>query len=772
MFFRLCLLLLAFITSNSFASVELDVYVVHMDKARMKALDASLGASKRWYEAVIDSITELSSSTNDKEQDQEKSSPQLLYIYETAISGFAAELSKKQLESLKEIDGFLSATQDELLSLHTTHSTQFLGLISGRGLWSAPSLASDVIIGVVDTGIWPEHISFHDSGMSPVPSRWKGVCEAGKKFSSSKCNKKLIGARVFYKAYEAIAGKINETVEYKSPRDSDGHGTHTASTAAGNIVKGASFLGLAEGSACGTRYTSRIAAYKACYSLGCANSDILAAIDQAVNDGVDIVSLSLGGSPRPYYTDNIAIASFGATANGVFVSSSAGNSGPISSTVANTAPWMITVAASHIDRSFPTGVKLGDGQAFNGASLYHGKSTKQLPLVYNETAGGQGARFCTNGSLSSKLVKGKMVVCDKGINRRVEKGEEVKMAGGAGMIIVNSETDGEQLIADPHILPATLLGAQAGISIKRYMNWTINATASIVFSGTVYGNPAPVMATFSSRGPSRFGSDIIKPDVTAPGVNILAAWPPNISPTRLKSDKRSVKFNIISGTSMSCPHVSGVAALLKSAHKDWSPAAIKSALMTTAYTIDNRMAPISDDVSASSSEIATPFAFGSGHIDPENAADPGLVYDISTEDYLNYLCSLNYTTSQVALFSRNNFTCPDDDAAFDHQPGDLNYPSFAVLFINSSQNLTLKRTVTNVGIPNSAYAAHVIQPNGVSVFVEPQVLEFQDVGQKLSYQVSFTTLENQIPSDIYTFGSLVWISEKYKVTSPIAVTWQ
>ncbi|XP_027115037.1 subtilisin-like protease SBT1.1 [Coffea arabica] len=770
--FRNSLLFLALAAATMFTSVVPDVYVVHMDKARMNSLDDSLGASKRWYETVIDSIAEISSSIDEEElKEQETLAPQLLYVYETAITGFAAELSKKQLESLKKMDGFLAATPDELLSLHTTHSTQFLGLRSGRGLWSAPSLASDVIIGVVDTGIWPEHISFHNSGMSPVPSGWKGVCEAGTKFSSSNCNKKLIGARVFSKAYEALVGRINETVDYRSPRDSEGHGTHTASTAAGNIVKNANFFGLAKGSASGMRYTSRIAAYKACYPLGCASSDILAAIDQAVSDGVDILSLSLGGSPRPYYADNMAIAAFGAIANGVFVSSSAGNSGPRSSTVGNTAPWMMTVAANYMDRSFPSGVKLGDGQVFMGASLYYGKATKQLPLVYGETAGAQGAQFCINGSLSPKLVRGKIVVCDRGINSRVEKGEQVKMAGGAGMIIVNTETGGEERFADPHILPATMLGAQAAISIKRYMNSTRKATASIEFYGTAYGNPAPVMAAFSSRGPSAVGPDIIKPDVTAPGVDILAAWPPNISPTRLKSDKRSVKFNFISGTSMSCPHVSGIAALLKSVHKDWSPAAIKSALMTTAYTLDTGMAPISDAASGSS-KFATPFAFGSGHVDPEKAADPGLVYDISTEDYLNYLCSLNYNSSQLALFSRNNFTCPDEAAIL--QPGDLNYPSFAVLFRNNSESITAtyKRTVTNVGIPVTAYTARVIQPNGVSVIVEPNVLHFQGIGQKLSYKVSFTTLEGRNLSDSYSFGSVVWISEKHTVTSPIAVTWQ
>ncbi|OVA19115.1 Peptidase S8/S53 domain [Macleaya cordata] len=341
----------------------------------------------------------------------------------------------------------------------------------------------------------------------------------------------------------------------------------------------------------------------------------------------------------------MAIATLGAVQKGIFVSCSAGNSGPSASTVANSAPWIMTVAASYLDRSFLTIVKLGNNQVFRGASLYHGRrpGTKNLPLVYGKTASAhddQGAVYCINGSLNPKLVKGKIVICERGMNGRTEKGEQVKMAGGVGMLLLNMEDEGEEVLADPHILPATSLGAMAAKVIKNYVNITKKLVALIVFEGTVYGSPAPVMAAFSSRGPSSIGPDVIKPDVTAPGMNILAAWPPTVSSTWLKSDKRSVSFNIISGTSMSCPHVSGLAALLKSVHPDWSPAAIKSALMTTSYTVNNIRSPISDAKNFNTFEPATPLAFGSGHVDPERASDPGLVYDITNSDYLKYLLVL------------------------------------------------------------------------------------------------------------------------------------
>ncbi|XP_038683656.1 subtilisin-like protease SBT1.1 [Tripterygium wilfordii] len=752
-------MLLALVATTSFAIVEKKTYVVHMDKT--KVMTSNL---KQWYEGLMDSVYNL--STEEEEEEEGTTPPELLYVYEHAISGFAAKLSTKQLESLKRMDGFLFANVDKMLSAHTTHTPQFLGLQFNKGLWSESNLASDIVIGVVDTGIWPEHISFQDSGMSAVPSRWKGTCENGTMFSSSNCNKKLIGARYFYKGYEASYGRINGTNEFLSPRDANGHGTHTAATAGGSVANNASLFGFASGSASGMMYTSRIAVYKVLWGTEGqgAMSDILASMDQAVADGVDVLSLSLEGGGTPYYLDVIAIASFGAINKGISVVCSGGNFGPDFFTVVNSSPWIMTVAASYLDRSFLTTIKLGNGQTFEGSSLYTGNATNQLPLVYGKTAGGENAEYCIPGSLNQTLVKGKIVLCLAGEISDTATGEQVKMAGGAGMLLI------EELFARSHVLPATSTGLLAGIAIIEYVNSSSKPTASIEFHGTVYGTRAPMMTAFSSRGPNIVGLDVIKPDVTAPGMNILAAWPPIISPSELPSDKRSVMFNIMSGTSMSCPHVSGIVGLLKSFHKDWSPAAIKSALMTTAYITDNTRSPIIDV--ASNSEPATPFHFGSGHVNPEAAADPGLIYDITPEDYLNYLCSLNYTFFQIAAISRSQsqFVCPKNLTL---QPGDLNYPSFAVNFVGEAKNLnvTYTRTVTNVGTPRSNYLVHLEEPNGVAVMVEPKMLEFEKLGQKLSYKVTFVGYKRVVNSLNASFGSLVWVNGKYGVRSPIAVTW-
>ncbi|XP_038891850.1 subtilisin-like protease SBT1.1 [Benincasa hispida] len=757
------------ILATSSAAVDQQSYIIHMDTSKM----ATANNPEQWYTVMIDSVNELASLDNDNNEEEASTAAEILYVYKTAISGFAAKLSTKHLHSLSKIPGFLAATPNKLLQLHTTHSPQFLGLKRGRGLWNSSNLASDIIIGLLDTGIWPEHISFQDKGLSPVPTKWKGICQAGPKFSPSNCNKKLIGARAFIQGYEAVVGRLNETGTFRSPRDSDGHGTHTASTAAGNFVNRASFYNQALGAATGMRFTSRIAAYKVCWPEGCASADILAAMDHAIADGVDVLSISLGGGSGIFYSDEIAIAAFGAIQQGVFVSCSAGNSGPYISTVGNVAPWIMTVAASYTDRTFPTTVKLGNGKVFEGSSLYFGKNINEIPLVYNNTAGdGEESNVCTAGSLVPSMVKGKIVVCERGTNSRTAKGEQVKLAGGAGMILINTQLEGEELIADSHVLPATAVGASASKAIIDYIASSKHqAKASITFKGTKYGSQAPRVAAFSSRGPSFFKPYVIKPDITAPGVNILAAWPPIVSPSELESDKRRVLFNIISGTSMSCPHVSGLAALLKSAHKDWSPAAIKSALMTTAYVTDNKNHLISD-VSRASGGPADPYAFGSGHVDPEKASNPGLVYDIAPQDYINYLCSLKYNSAQIALVSRGKFTCSSKRKFL--QPGDLNYPSFSLFMKKKAKNVTItfKRTVTNVGIPRSDYTAKINNPEGIRVIVKPEKLSFVRLGGKLSYKVSFVALGKRETLDDFSFGSLVWQSGKYAVRSPIAVTWQ
>ncbi|XP_042494602.1 subtilisin-like protease SBT1.6 [Macadamia integrifolia] len=709
---------------------------------------------------------------------------QILHVYDTVFHGFSATLTPNQAASVLRHPSVLAVFEDHRRQLHTTRSPQFLGLRNQQGLWSGSDYGSDVIVGVLDTGVWPERRSFSDHNLSPVPTRWKGICESGVQFTQAHCNRKLIGARFFARGHEAAARLngasdmelVNATVEYRSPRDADGHGTHTASTAAGRYVFQASMAGYAPGVAKGVAPKARLAVYKVCWKgSGCFDSDILAAFDRAVADGVDVISISIGGNgvSAPYYLDPIAIGAYGAVSKGVFVSSSAGNDGPNGMTVTNLAPWLTTVAAGTIDRNFPADVILGDGRKISGVSLYSGKPLygKMFPLVYPGKSGMLSASLCMENSLDPKLVRGKIVICDRGSNPRVAKGLVVKKAGGVGMILTNGISNGEGLVGDAHLIPACAVGSKEGDKLKAYVSSSANPTTTIVFRGTIIGvKPAPVVASFSGRGPNGVNPEILKPDLIAPGVNILAAWTDAFGPTGLDSDTRKTEFNILSGTSMACPHVSGAAALLKSAHPDWSPAAIRSAMMTTANIVDNRLQLMTDEATGNPS---TPYDFGSGHLNLGRAMDPGLVYDITSQDYVSFLCSIGYGKNTIQVITKTPASCPPRKPL----PENLNYPSITALFDSSARGVSSKkmiRTVTNVGPANSVYRVSVnAPPKGVSVTVKPSKLVFSEAVKKRSYAVTVLIDSRNLVLDENTgavFTSLSWSDGKHVVRSPITIT--
>ncbi|CAH9118561.1 unnamed protein product [Cuscuta europaea] len=737
------------------SEVPLETFIVHVEKS---GKPQAFSTHRDWFSSIVRGVSPLSSRP-----------PKILYAYGRAAHGFSARLTSFQASELGKIPGVISVIPDQVRHLHTTHTPQFLGLAQSFGIWPNSDYADDVIVGVLDTGIWPERPSFSDDGLSPVPSSWKGKCEISAEFPASSCNRKIIGARTFYRGYEAALGKpMDDSVESKSPRDTEGHGTHTASTAAGSIVEKASLFEYAPGSARGMAVKARIAAYKICWSSGCYDSDILAAMDQAVEDGVHVISLSVGSSgyAPPYDRDSIAIGAFGAAEHGVLVSCSAGNSGPDPYTAVNIAPWILTVGASTIDREFPAEVILGDGRIFRGVSLYSGTSLgdNKLPVVYG---GDCGSKYCYSGALNTSKVTGKLVMCDRGGNARVAKGGAVKEAGGVGMILANLADSGEELVADAHLIPASMVGQKDGDKIRSYVRTDPSPTATISFKGTVIGTspPAPRVAAFSSRGPNHVTADILKPDVIAPGVNILAGWTGAVGPTDLDIDERRVEFNIISGTSMSCPHASGLAALLRKAHPEWTPAAIKSALMTTAYNVDNSGNNFTD---LATGKESSPFVHGSGHVDPNRALDPGLVYDLVMPDYVDFLCAIGYDSKRIAVFVRDHASVNCSTRGLD-TPGSLNYPSFSVVFRGKNSQVKYKRSVTNVGSEKDAvYTVKVNAPPGVEVKVVPTKLEFTEQSHTLSYEVTFTSVGLGVKS---SFGSMEWVDGVHLVRSPIAAVW-
>ncbi|KAM0946764.1 putative cucumisin [Dioscorea sansibarensis] len=603
-------------------------------------------------------------------------------------------------------------------------------------------MGKGVIIGLIDTGITAKHISFEDKGIPPPPSKWKGSCEDLISIHGN-CNNKLIGARALNK----YAG---ETVA-----DSIGHGTHTAATAAGNFVDNANVLGKANGTASGMAPHAHLAVYKVCDNHGCKEEDVIAGMDAAIEDGVDVMSISLGSKSLPLYNDAVAIAAFNAVKKGIFVSCAAGNSGPDESTTENEAPWLLTVAASTIDRNIKSIVKLGDGSVLEGETVFqpHNFSSTLLPLSY-PTWNFSKDDNCIEGDLED--IKGRIVLCHLGKAPRIFTGINVRKNGAAAMILMNKKSYGYTTLADAHVLPASHVSYADGEKILSYFSSTPNATASIMFKGTIIGkSEAPIVAYFSSKGPSTQSPGVLKPDILGPGVNILAAWH---VPVGSKQDVPTNKsFDIMSGTSMATPHLSGIVALIKEKHPDWSPAAIKSAIMTTSVNEDHDGKPIMDE----QLQPASFFKMGAGHVNPSKAVDPGLVFDIDTKQYISFLCGLGYDDSQLGTITGEDIKC---SKIKNISQSNLNYPSIVVSLME--KNVTVSRTVTNVGEAISSYKVEIDMPDEVKVEVVPKVLEFHELNEKHSYMVSINSsvaLKKEIQ------GNMRWVADKYIVRTPIVI---
>jgi subtilisin family serine protease len=693
------------------------------------------------------------------------------YSYVYSFNGFAAELSLSQVAAMRSVEGVVAVSKDELNYLDTSSTPDFLGLTAPNGLWAqlggVGSAGEDVIIGIVDGGIWPEHPSFSDRtgtngngtqdgklSYQQIPG-WHGRCVPGEEFNASNCNQKLIGAQYFNAGWGGNAGIDAQLPwEYNSPRDFGGHGTHTASTAGGNNGVPATGAASVFGSISGIAPRARIAAYKVCWETGaggsCFTTDSVAAIDQAVADGVDVINFSISGS-QTNFRDPVEIAFLFAADAGVFVAVSAGNSGPTTSTVAHPGPWLTTVAAGTHNRDGQGSVTLGNGVTYFGASV--ATPVGPAPFIDSTAAGLPGAdptalALCfaaeDNGGvpvLDPAKVAGKIVLCDRGVTARVNKSLAVMEAGGVGMVLVNTSVN--SINADFHFVPTVHLQSTDRAAVKAYAA-TSGATATINQSTIVYNAPAPFTASFSSRGPLRAGGgDLLKPDVIAPGQDILAAVAPPGNSGR--------EFDLYSGTSMSSPHVAGLAALLKDLHPDWSPMAIKSALMTSAYDVLDGGTP------APNTNPVLIFRQGAGHVQPNSAANPGLVYDSNFNDWLAFICA----TQPQGLDATCNALW---SMGYSKDASDLNVASIAIGDLAGTQ--TVKRSVTNVSGGPLAVTAAVTGMVGFATTVTPASLNLNP-GETKSFTVGFTRTSASL--NAYTGGQLTWAGGGYSVRSPIVV---
>ena len=726
-----------------------------------------------------------------------------VYRFTTVLNGVVLKMTGQQASKLRGTRGVAGVEKNRIFTVQTPKASKpeaaialaglpgpaapapasgpqpptpaFLGLTGPNGVWhtqfgSDAQAGAGVIIGDIDTGFWPENPSFAAfSGDGPkageIQKKFHGICDTTGEDPVT-CNNKVIGARYF----DAAGLSTANPREFTSPRDYDGHGSHTASTAAGQPVE-ATINGSDAGPLEGMAPGARLSIYKVLYE-NAANTtssgssvDIAAAVEAAVNDGVDVINFSVGDNVDTFGTDEFAFLN--AAAAGVFVSAAAGNAGFGASTIDNAMPWQTTDAAGTYDENFPMRVTLGNGATYDGIGRGSGVGTS--PLIDSVNAGLTGApassvELCfskewTGGTqiLDPAKVAGKIVLCKRGTNDRIDKSRAVKEAGGVGMILYNA-SDAQSSVADFHFVPTAQINNTNGVAIKTYIGSAgSSATASL---SPVVGAPtpeAPVVADFSSRGPSLFnGGDLGKPDIMAPGVDMVAAVSPENHSGNLWDSE--------SGTSMATPHITGIAALLIARHPDWSPMEVKSAMMTTANPIDNKGNPIQ----AQGTGLATQFDMGAGQVNPGPAFDPGLVYNSGIIDWLKYSCGRGVNIG----FSDGTTSCGRFGAIPANQ---LNYPSIAAGALPGTQTVT--RTVTDVSGPpspgNSAdhYTVQVTNPAGYDVTVTPSQFDIKP-GQSVSYTVTIT--RTTAPLNAYRFGQLVWTDGSGKghghsVRSPISI---
>ncbi|XP_076956379.1 subtilisin-like protease SBT2.6 [Bidens hawaiensis] len=725
-----------------------------------------------------------------------------LYSYKHLINGFSVHITPQQAEMLSRAPGVKSVERDWKVRKLTTHTPQFLGLPTG--VWPTGGgfdrAGEEIVIGFVDSGIFPHHPSFQNTitePYGPVP-KYRGKCEVDPGTKKSFCNGKIVGAQHFAAAATA-AGAFNPEVDFDSPLDGDGHGSHTAAIAAGNNGIPVQVQGYEFGKASGMAPRARIAVYKALYRMfGGFVADVVAAIDQAVYDGVDILNLSVGPNSPPATTKTTYLNPFDATLlsavkAGIFVAQASGNGGPLAKSIVSYSPWIASVAAAVDDRRYKNHLTLGNGKILAGLGLSPSTGPNQkftLVAANDVLLDSSAVKFSPSDCqrpevLNGNMVKGSILLCGYSFNfvsgsASIKKvAETAKSLGAVGFVLaVENASPGTKFDPVPVGMPGILItDVSNSMDLIDYYNvstsrdWTgrvksFKATGSIGDGlEPILHKSAPMVALFSARGPNikdyKFeDADLLKPDILAPGSLIWASWSPNGTD---EANYEGENFAMISGTSMAAPHIAGIAALIKQKHPHWSPAAIKSSLMTTSNTLDRAERPILAQQYSGSEAMtfvsATPFDYGSGHVNPRAALDPGLVFDAGYEDYLGFLC----TTPGIDSREIVNYTHQPCNYTLGH-PYNLNYPSITVSHLVGTQTIT--RTVTNVDEEESYTITARMSP-AIAIETSPIAMT---IGPGASQKFT-VTLTVRSTTGSYSFGEVLLKGNRgHKVRMPVVAT--
>lgn len=652
-----------------------------------------------------------------------------------AFNGVVMKLSAAEAQRVSQLPEVKRLVFDEIRELHTDAGPAFIGapeIWSGNAGNGTGHKGEGMVIGILDTGINFDHPSFAETGddgythVNPLgDGNYLGVCNpADPAYDDSfTCNSKLIGAWGFMAPF-------GDTI---SPEDDDGHGSHVASTAAGNVLDAAGEYGVPVS---GVAPHANIVAFDVCDVDGCPTSAILQAMEVVVSAPIiDVINYSISGGANPY-TDPVETAFLSATQAGILVAASAGNDGPLVSTVAHHGPWTMTVAATTHDRAgFGNRITL-DSSATVPESLADlgGLRAPDAPepagdvvgeLVFADdvdadgTADGSNAEGCN--AYAPDALAGKLALVRRGSCDFVVKVNNAAAAGAVGVLVFNNgHSPLVTMAVEGSTIPSWFLTKAQGDALRDFVlanPGDVQATVGLDYVTMIVEGIEDRVADFSSRGPAIGSENLIKPDLAAPGVNILAA-------VNTIDPEADPEFGLISGTSMASPHAAGAAALVREVHPDWTPAEVKSALMTTA-TRD-----IEQDDDADNNPVpATPFDIGSGRIQVDQAIRAGLTMSVHHDDYLD--------------------VAPENGGRF-HE---LNLPSAAFAYCGETCSWT--RTVTNRLDVSVTYDVAVEASAGLSIAFTPARFTLAP-GE--SQVLEFTNDVSALPIGEWVFGTVVLTS--------------
>jgi len=685
-----------------------------------------------------------------------------------AINGLVTKLTYAEAATLSSMPEVAFVEQNEISELNTDTGPEFIG---AGAVWDGTSGASEymgdgIVVGIIDTGVNTDHRSFAATGdddytvVNPFGENvYVGDCVA----DATLCNSKLIGVRSYPAVLDYIADNITDIpaiADVPAPtngEDHGGHGSHTASTSAGNVLIDVSLTinDPTQGSAgdgfetstvfprmSGVAPHANVISYQSCLPgspgdalSGCFSAAGIGAIDDAIADGVDVINYSIGGTTQfSPWTSATELGFLSAQAAGIFVATSAGNSGPNPSTTTKASPWYTAVAASSHNRTVNIEHALTvDGVDFDMAASIGPvipNAGSSAPMIYAGALNAENFEGCTDFAADAFIDS--IALISRGSCAFTAKINNAAAAGADAVVIFNNAGGDEltSVLATGTTIPSAFISENSGATVVESLTATPGLTASLARTITVEVGEGDVMAGFSSRGPNAF-SGIITPQIAAPGRSVYAAYADD-TPYNDANGPDPRDFAFLGGTSMASPHIAGSAALVMQAHPTWNPDHVRSALMMTATT-----AVLKED----GETPADALDIGAGRVQVDKAINAGLIMSEIEANYLaadpsaggdptslnipsmaNYACNTSCEWTRVfEVVSAGTYTVTGGSSAMTMEPssfvaeaGDLVSIDFTldVTGAPTGENTFDSVTITSTGQPDLHLPVYAIADNG------------------------------------------------------------